>query len=409
MSADASPVTARLTFATWIVYGVGTGTVFSPAAFCETSLDGSVVDRLSDRIGSLGDPAWTRDGARLAFAAYDAAARRPVLQVTGAERWEPQTIVRGPVRWPAWSPDGRRIAYVSSASSRPGVYVANADGTGSRVLVPGLAASPTWSPDGARIAFDTGGIAVVNDDGTGLAKLAEDGVLPAWSPDGRWIAFLAGRSGATAGLTEQEVYLIAPDGSGRRQISHLVEPSGGNPIDTTLSRPAWSPDGSMVAVARTLTLHGAKGPQQLSRDLFLVDRGGSGQTKLFSLDGIGDPAWRPAPALTAADATTRPCSIRGDGMSRTLHGTPYDDLIVGAKEGESILGGAGNDWIHAGDGRDTVSGGPGADELWSGRGSDVVRVRDGTRDLVHCGEGRSDVGTADRTDRLLGSCRRVLR
>ena len=402
----ATPATSRLTFTTWIAYGSGTGAISSPAAFCEANADGSALDRLSDRIGLLGDPAWTRDGARLAFTIYDPVTHTTLLQVTAGDRWSPRTVVRGPVGWPAWSPDGRRIAYVSSAAARPGLYVVNADGTGGRLLFAGSAAAPSWSADGARIAFEADGIRTIGADGTGRVRLTDDGATPAWSPDGMTIAFVTEAPGATAGLTEQELSVISAGGTGRRQVSHLVE-SGASPIATVVGRPAWAPDGSMLAVARTVILRGAKGQQPLSHDAFLVDPGGSGQTKLLSLDGIGDPAWRPAAALTGADTTRRPCTIRGTGTSRTIRGTAYDDLIVGGDAGEAILGGAGSDWIHAGGGRDTITGGPGRDEIWTGRGSDTVLVRDGARDLVHCGEGGSDIGTADRSDKLLGSCRRV--
>ncbi|MBA3364181.1 MAG: hypothetical protein H0U03_00105 [Actinobacteria bacterium] len=105
----------------------------------------------------------------------------------------------------------------------------------------------------------------------------------------------------------------------------------------------------------------------------------------------------------------RPCLIRTTAGKRNVRGTTYDDLIVGGSAAESFDGGAGNDWIHAGVGHDAVAGGAGSDEIWTGRGRDTLRVRDRSRDLVHCGESVSDVGRADRSDQLLGSCRRVKR
>ena len=59
---------------------------------------------------------------------------------------------------PAWSPDGRKIAFQSKSTSRNGnreIYVMNADGSGKRNLTrnPAQDSSPSWSPDGRRIAF----------------------------------------------------------------------------------------------------------------------------------------------------------------------------------------------------------------------------------------------------------------
>ncbi len=93
---------------------------------------------------------------------------------------------------PVWSPDGRKIAFVSSAK----IYVANADGSGQRQLTPNGAwgGSPAWSPDGRRIAFAARGrILVVNADGSGRRRLTHNAASahsPAWSPDGRRIAFV---------------------------------------------------------------------------------------------------------------------------------------------------------------------------------------------------------------------------
>ena len=398
--------TATLTVATWLAYGVGTGRIYSPSAFCDVAADGTGLTRLSDSIGALADPAWSRDGSTLAFVSHDAGAEA-LLRVTPARAWAPRILARGPFGSPAWSPDGKRIAVALRSGAADTIRILEVDGSGSRLLPVGSAASPTWSPDGSTIAysevagFNAAGIWTIRVDGTARTKVTSDGGAPAWSPDGRLIAFVASRAGATPGLSEQEVFTVAPDGRGRRQISRLVEPGPG--VDTIVGRPAWSPDGSTIAAVRTRRVRTSRGASETS-ELFIVDVSTGSQTKLLTLDGIGDPTWRPA----TTTAMSRPCFIRAESARRIV-GRGYDDLIVGGDAAQSIDGRTGNDWIHAGGGHDRVTGGRGADEIWTGRGRDTLLARDGARDVVHCGEARSDVGRADRRDRLFGSCRRVTR
>jgi dipeptidyl aminopeptidase/acylaminoacyl peptidase len=393
-----------LTFAVQVQFGGGTGFVISPVALCDTGTDGTSLRRLSDRLGSFDAPAWSRDGSKLAFTAYDPVKRRFSIQVTPAGSWSPVTIARSTKRLdrPSWSPDGTRVAYASNSGKDPGIYSVKPDGSGNRRLYAGTARAPAWSPDGTRIAFEANGIRVVSADGSNVQTINADGLEPAWSADGTKIAYVSKASQ----FGDQELFTMAADGTGPARLTKVSpSPNGGT---TYLGVPAWAPDGSVIAVEHTVQHNFGKG-DYFARDLLLVDPS-TGTAASVNLPLVfGDPAWRTVPPPTRADAAKRPCAIlAGDGGVK-VDGTAYDDLIVTGAGNDTVDGGAGNDWIEASTGDDRVTGGLGRDEIWSGPGTDRELVRDGARDLVHCGDFARDLVEADKIDVVAGRCRAVNR
>ena len=109
---------------------------------------------------------------------------------------------------PNFSPDGKRIAFVSERSGHLEIWVARRDGSRAVPLTSMRAqntGTPRWSPDGTRIAFDSwaaGASAIyVIDANGGTPRALTSGPLgswmPSWSPDGHWIYFSRGTSGAS--------------------------------------------------------------------------------------------------------------------------------------------------------------------------------------------------------------------
>ena len=137
-----------------------------------------------------------------------------------------------------WSPDGRRIAFAGKPhwcrtgprpcySSHSDIYVMNADGSGTRKLTHNAHqnAEPAWSPDGRKIAFRSTrngnrDIYVMNADGSGKRNLTRNAAWdsrPSWSPDGRKIAFVSNRDGRL------EAHVMNADGSGQRRLAGSEE------------------------------------------------------------------------------------------------------------------------------------------------------------------------------------------
>jgi len=141
---------------------------------------------------------------------------------------------------PAWSPDGRQIAFTSKRDGPVHVFVMQADGSGTRRLTSTKSddENPTWSPDGSEIAFTRAhDIDVMSADGTQVHRVGNDPAEetdPAWSPNGRWIAYARRMPGTSI----REIWLIHPDGSSRHQLTHRKSSS---------QSPAWSPNGKQIA------------------------------------------------------------------------------------------------------------------------------------------------------------------
>jgi TolB protein len=166
--------------------------------------------------------------------------------VADADGENPRVMVESPepIMSPAWSPDGRKLAYVSFEARRSEIYVQELR-SGSRKRVsarPGVNGAPAWSPDGQRLAVSLSrqdgnlDIYTLDLNSQMLTRLTSGSSIdtePAWSLDGRQIYFT---SDATGG---PQVYRVPAEGGSPQRVTFE---------GTYNARPRVAPDGKQLAV-----------------------------------------------------------------------------------------------------------------------------------------------------------------
>ena len=269
--------------------------------------DGSEVTQVTESPGYDYGPAWSPDGAKIAFTRTDVVTMPG--QTGQSDIWAVNSDGSGLTKLtndpgidgdPAWSPDSAQIAF---SSYREGVenfeiFAMNSDGSVLRQLTNAgdgyVSASPSWSPDGATIAFARGGqtiqsdICVMSAYGGGEVKLTstpEFESSPDWSPDGSTIVFTRDSQSFGSGI-----FSVAGTGGDVRQV---VTPGGEGDA-------AWSPDGSEIVYV-------ARGP---SGSAAIWTMNADGTDRVLVADNGDSPAWQP---------------ISGQGVSPQTHTPPGGD------------------------------------------------------------------------------------
>ncbi|WP_292519811.1 peptidase S9 [Methanoculleus sp.] len=246
----------------------------------------------------------------LLIACAPPAVAAPVVQLTNDSAFN---------SYPFWSPDGARIAFVSSDGVHAGIRVMERDGRGLTQVTDDRSWNlftefDPWSPDGKKLLFLSDGgrgldLWTMNPDGTGKVRLTESGcIVPIpglsgygadWSADGRGIVYTSclfddaaiQEVNLSAIRTEADIWIMDADGGNKKQLT----------TDGDARLPLWQPQGDRIAYLADRTGN---------REIWTMQSDGTGKTQVtFSEGSVSGYSWSPDGARIAYVVASPPGTL----------------------------------------------------------------------------------------------------
>jgi len=185
------------------------------------------ISRTSNTPTTEMEPAWSPDGRQIAYVSANAGVFN--IWVMRADGSYPVQLTTNDTNTdePAWSPDGKKIVYVSEKGDTRDIWIMNADGSGQTAIValPGQENNPSFSPAGDKIVFSETGdeyatLMVANSDGSNAQALTTGNFQdwePCWGPSG--IVFSSNRDTTSE---QSKIWMIQPDGTGLHRVGNAM-------------------------------------------------------------------------------------------------------------------------------------------------------------------------------------------
>ncbi|MEP0266308.1 DUF5050 domain-containing protein [Dokdonia sp.] len=249
---------------------------YGSKGICLTDIEGTSEVRLTT--GDHGYPAWSPDGKHIAFYAYHDGKKTWSIHTMNSDGTNKKRLTYAKNKWdstPSWSADGKKILFAREYKNSEEIWeyeiwIMNSDGSEEMQIKSLVGGNPFFTPDG-RIVFSAefknkeSDIHIADVDGQNIIQVTNNDANewhPKVSPDGQQIAFSSDKSG------NREIYVMNIDGSNQKRLTKI--PSGG---------PSWSPDGSQII----FQTKGDKGDKK--SNVYIINKDGSSLRKITSQGG----------------------------------------------------------------------------------------------------------------------------